>query len=350
MKNHNIDKVKAIACYLVCLNHFHPNGRIGEIIYIISHCGVPVFFFVSGYFFMDKNNEINPKRLIKKTKHIGLLFMVHIIIYAAFEIITKLLNGYTLTNVFRDLAACFGIKSLVKTIVLGTGFMGGGEWFLASLLDAYIVLGLLFQSQKIRNFFLKSSHIIAIILFLIHIFGRIIIVKIGITNLLGISLLESYSVRNTWLDTIPFMCVGIAAKNHKTIQVKYPALMAFVAITASVLENFIIVDVLNLSKIGIVLYVGTICAVCITMKWAIQSPGNESKLSVIGAQYSMLIYFLHPIIGRSLQEVLAIVINMHASVMYEISFSVVVLIVTTVISMGVIKLRSLVTIKVNSVW
>lgn len=51
-KNSCLNALKGAACILVVLNHFHWNGIAGDITYIVSHLGVPVFFLTSGYFLL----------------------------------------------------------------------------------------------------------------------------------------------------------------------------------------------------------------------------------------------------------------------------------------------------------
>lgn len=47
-ENRYINVLKGIACILVVLNHYHGTGEAGDIVYAISHFGVPIFFLISG--------------------------------------------------------------------------------------------------------------------------------------------------------------------------------------------------------------------------------------------------------------------------------------------------------------
>ena len=57
-ENITISFLKGIACILVVLNHFHGSGTGGDVVYAISHLGVPVFFLVSGYFLYNGDETV----------------------------------------------------------------------------------------------------------------------------------------------------------------------------------------------------------------------------------------------------------------------------------------------------
>ena len=214
-------------------------GVFGDITYTISHFGVPVFFVVSGYYFLDKSGQLSASRLWTKIKHIGLLLLGHIFLYVSYEVVSKIVAGESINVAIAGLRNYFSVKAFAKAFALGTGIMGGGEWFLVSLLDAYVVIGIIMLSKKGRQTLTKYAHIIAVLLFLVHIPVRLYIIKTGIDTLGSVSLIESYAVRNTWLDAIPFLLIGVSIrKNADAINVSHPIVISIFAMIIGIGEFF----------------------------------------------------------------------------------------------------------------
>ena len=339
MKNNSISKLKALACYLVVFNHFNP-VRGGITTYTLSHCGVPIFFLVSGYYFLDKDGNLPLSRLTKKIKHICYLLICHIILYSLYQIIIEVSGGNSIVGAFGNLLPYFSVKAFAKAIIIGTGFMGGGEWFLASLIDAYIVIGLFFQNEKIRNIINKFSALIAVLLLFTHIFLRAVIVKIGITGIGAFSFLETYSVRNTWFDAIPFMLIGMTIRNNNSIVIKHPKIDIAIAVIISIGEGYAKDYIFDLSEMGMVLYTGTIFAVVFLMIWCINNNSSENIFSYIGEKLSMLIYFLHPIVGWTMQDMVEIFVTQSSGFTQNFLFTISIMLVTTLISMGIVYVKS----------
>ena len=79
-RNNNIDIIKAFACIGVIFIHFPFQGNPGEYIKVLNRFSVPFFFFVSGFFLLDKNNNITLKRIKSKVIHI-LKLIYHSVIF-----------------------------------------------------------------------------------------------------------------------------------------------------------------------------------------------------------------------------------------------------------------------------
>ena len=334
MKNNNINKLKALACYMVVLNHFHPGGVLGNITYAISHYGVPVFFVISGYFFFDKEENLPWKRLYSKVKHIALLLILHVVLYVSYEVIASLVSGETFAVAVNGLRAYFNSKTFIKALVFGTGIMGGGEWFLVSLLEAYVVIGILARNVKIKGLIVRYSHFIAILLFLVHIPIRMYVVKSGVESVGLIKLTESWCVRNTWLDAIPFLLLGISIRRNKNCKTSHPLFISIFAMVIAVGECFFSKEMLAPQSISTVLYIGIIVAVVSSFIWAVSCNCEDNILARIGDRYSMLIYFLHPIVGWVLKSIIKT-----SSALFEMGFYIIVVVATTFVSIIVFRCR-----------
>lgn len=279
-------------------------GVLGDITYALSHFGVPVFFVISGYFFLDKNGEISVRRLWAKVKHIGVLLLGHIVLYAIYEIVSRIIAGQSVNEAITVLKQYFSVKAFIKAAALGTGIMGGGEWFLASLLDAYAILGLIMLNRKLRYALVTYAHVIAVLLFIVHIPVRMYAIKTGIGTLGSFSLSESYAVRNTWLDAIPFLLIGISIrKNYQSIKVNHPITISVFALCIGVGEQFYNAKMIEPYITHDVLYFGIIIAVVMAFILAVNDNGKDSWVARIGCRYSMAIYFFHPLVGWIMKNI-----------------------------------------------
>lgn len=279
-------------------------------------------------------------RLIKKIKHIGCLLIGHIILYSLYQLLIDMASGYSPLEAVSETLSYFSVKAFAKAIVIGTGFMGGGEWFLVSLLEAYIVMGLLFQHERIRKTICRFAIPIAAALLFAHIFLRAAVIKLGVTGIGAFSFLASYSVRNTWFDAIPFMLIGMAIRKDRKILIQRPAIAITAALALSIVESLVLKYVLGLGEMGTVLYVGTVLAVTIAMIYATSHCGHEDILSQIGEKLSMLVYFLHPIVGWTMQNAMGAFGIGPMNIVQDIAFSVGVMIVTTLVSVAVAYVKT----------
>ena len=83
-RNNNIDIIKGISSLCVILIHFSLPGEIGIYLIVISRYSVPFFFFISGYFLLNKHNNISSQRILYKLKHIFKLLFYTIIFHSIF--------------------------------------------------------------------------------------------------------------------------------------------------------------------------------------------------------------------------------------------------------------------------
>lgn len=344
-ENKSINFLKGIACILVILNHYHGTGMAGNIIYTISHFGVPVFFLISGYFLYNGDDTV--KKLPPKMIHIFRLILLHIglnVLGFVTERIILLGNIVRKDIVVNDILSYFTAESWKTTLFLSNSLFGTGQWFLIALFEAYVVFWIIYKT-RIGNLFEKYGIWIATILFLFHIPIRIALIKAGISDVFGINTSESLFVRNVWFDAIPFMLVGLwLRKKQEKIRISSKnRLLPFISISAMVVsigEYFLTVAILNGSPMSSVLYIGTIISVISAFGWAILCPGGVAGgigkgVEYIGKNLSMTIYFLHVIVGTYLEHY----VNKIGGVNYPCLFPILVIIGTLFVSYLIFRMK-----------
>lgn len=204
--NESLNVLKAFACILVVLNHIHFPGEFGVMVYTLSHLGVPIFFMISGYYLYDSHGQI--KQIAPKINHIAYLLSLHLLLYLFDFVIWAYINGTRQSHVIEVIRSCFTQYSLLDFLIFSKSLFGDGQWFLIALLEAYIFIWI-FKKLQFYPVIAKYNFSIAVVLLLVHIFGRVVLINNGVTLIGPQSIYSTPVVRNVWFDAIPFMMLGV---------------------------------------------------------------------------------------------------------------------------------------------
>ena len=312
-ENRSVNFLKGIACILVVLNHIHWDGIFGEVIYCLSHMGVPIFFLVSGYYLI-REKKLDFLSLKRKINHIIELLFLHISLYIIdFLIETIIMRGNSICkdDVLMDIFNIFSVSALKSSLLYSTSIYGAGQWFLIALIECYVIFFLL-SKLKIIEFIQRYGMVIAIFLFVIHIPIRLMLISTGVNIFFGARIYESYSVRNAWFDGLPFMLIGLSIRYYEQ-RIKFDKLIVplrcilVLSGFTSIFEMFFCKSYFG-TRIQCVLYVGTIVSVVIAFIISIGYPsGNKHRwfklVADLGKNLSMTVYFIHVIIANWLKYI-----------------------------------------------
>ena len=301
-RNQCINVFKGIACELVVMNHYYGTGLLGKAEYAISHIGVPFFFLVAGFYLYDQQGELYVKRLYKKICHIFYLLIIHFSLYFIDNCIQKYViygNNVTVGSFFYDLREILSVSSLKSMVVWSTSIMGKGQWFLIALIEAYLVFVVLILLQ-VEESIAENGCAVAAVLFTLHIPARLILIKSGIMTVGDMPLSSAASVRNAWLDALPFMFLGVFIR--KRLKISTPKKYLYIGLIAtliSVAESFLTIKVMFPQNVSCVLYLGTIVAVASFFIYSVYSPHERKNpfWQYIGDKLSIIIFFIHPLVG-----------------------------------------------------
>lgn len=148
-RNVCLDQLKGIAAIFVVFIHAKFPCEIGEVIRAIARFAVPLFFMVSGYFFLkaDKNKmyrTIRPK-ILHILKIVLIAYSLNLV-----RIVLQLIDKgggikeWFLLNVLTK-------RHLLEFIIFNNSAFGGVLWFLFSLIYCYLFYGILInKGGKIR--------------------------------------------------------------------------------------------------------------------------------------------------------------------------------------------------------
>lgn len=242
----------------------------------------------------------------RKAYHIYKLIFLHILLYLYnyfFEIIYIYKNTTSKADVIYHLRTIFSLDNLKTSVIWSTTIFGSAQWFLIALLQAYIIFWVFY---KIRIFGLiqQFSLHIAMVLLAIHIPVRVLLIKCvgGGYSLLGMAIERTASVRNVWFDALPFMLIGMyISKNKSKLNFKNKTLfsLSIIGLVESCVEYYITNYVVYPYHIDCVLYIGTIISVVSIFILCVKNEHVYINhiIEHIGQQLSMIIYFIHPIVG-----------------------------------------------------
>lgn len=327
------DALKGIGCLLIVINHFHHKGSLGDIEYIISHIGVPLFFIISGYYMYNEDIAIIGGRMPFKIIHSVKLIVAHVTLYFAYFLYDLWVNqNFFMVNIYNEVTTIFSWERIKYILYVSGGLNGYAQWFLWSLLQAYIVFYIV-AKLKLKIIFDKALFI-SIALLCFHIFGRLILYALGVKMLFGQPISETSTVRNVWFDAIPFMLLGYYYRT-KTLKNRAYSFTYVVIIFGILPILFSLCEGLVLNKItdlNYVLYIGTVFSVLFLSRFAQRNPSLVVPcFTRIGRELSLIIYFIHPIVGMEISRYAKYFeINMERT--FDFLYPIIVVIITVIIA------------------
>lgn len=323
----SIDVIKGLACIAVVFIHYNFPGNLGIAVKSFCRFGVPVFFFVSGFFLFYKvGGEWDTVKLVRKIRHILSIALGAGIFYSVFTIV---LNNLTSPawDMKQYMVNIMGASDVVKFMLTNDPFEYSHLWFLLALIYCYLFL-LIFQPKSMKC-----------------------ILTLTLFGLIGISLLqELHCVTNITRSVaipqseqrlyifnlflfraLPFILIGIVCREKMTeignLPINKNVLLVVIVLgnCFSIFERFIFVE----SQF----YIGTYVAVLSMIIWAIkQQSCNEKMLSYLGRELSLYIYIIHIAVGKTVGYI-ASTLHIQNENIYLYSRAFIILFVTIVFSL-----------------
>ena len=272
----NIDILKAICAFLIVCIHAPFPGVIGEYFTTLTRIAVPVFFMITGYFYLDvekKNGEI---RQIKKIFQLVLEANVLYLLWDSFYAI--------LSRNMSFFADTFTIENFLKFIFFNESPLKGHLWYLGAILYVLIIV-YVFDKLKIGKCLCFATPILLM--------GDLILGKYSVL-LLGREF-PYILVRNFLFVGIPYFCIGRLIRNGFGQKIKKNALTIFLIVfsATSLLERFALVSLnVNATRDH---YISTTLLAITVILFTLKCHGDNKTLALIGRKYSTWLYILHPI-------------------------------------------------------
>lgn len=226
-RNNSIDNLKAICTFLIVCIHVPFPGEIGAYFITLTRIAVPIFFMITGFFYLD---IIFYHKEVKQIKKILKLLIEANVIFLIWNILCKVLGG---KNIIHYLQSTITLKNIIKFVVFNESPLGIHLWYLGAVF--YVLLIVFFLDKLKRRKILYS--LIPFLLIIDLVFGKysLIIFHHEFPYIL---------VRNFLCVGIPYFCIGNIIRERKYAEKcnkRIPQIMIIVFAISSFLERFILV-------------------------------------------------------------------------------------------------------------
>lgn len=280
MKNQTLNELKCLACIGVVFIHIKFPGDIGNYIAALSRSAVAIFFLVSGYYLFNQDNKVVEVKLVKRIKHIALLTVLAFAFYFLWESFVRFWGGGLEKVLAWYVEELFTLESFLSLIFFSVDVVVGHLWYLVALLQAYIVLFILYKFRLSI-----VAYIVAIPLIITH----IIVMTVVTVNGMDISM---HIFRSVWFYALPFIVVGMLLKKYEkwldqnVISILFCILLAF-GVGLTLIERTLVGN--------LQVFFGTVFMAISSFMLAVRYPEvrHIKLLSYIGEKYSTGIYILH---------------------------------------------------------
>ena len=278
------DILKTICAFLVVCIHAPFPGSVGEYFTAICRVAVPVFFMITGFFYSDVKWRRAEKKQIEKVIK---LFVFSSLLYIVWNCTRSFLSG---GNVADCIVQMFGIKKILRLLVLNESPFNGHLWYIGALLYTLIVFYVIKQEK---------------IMYCLTPFLLVGDLLLGKYSLLIWGREFPYVlVRNFLFVGIPYFCIGDLLHKVKGKNKKYKSflsgMLCLVFVATTILERYVLVSLkanatrdhyLSTTLFAVSVFI-FVCGLYENRKIS----KIESIMASIGRYYSTEIYIIHPII------------------------------------------------------
>lgn len=299
----SIDLMRFFAAFaVVCV---HCSGYFAESpIKAVSTGAVPLFFMISGYFFMSSPAK-SQKKSIRKILILTVLTNLFFLLY-------ELVSAFAGKNISHFLTESFSLKSIVSFLLLNDSPFGGHLWFLSALLYTMVICYFLDKLKINKKILVAVSVIFIAVDVIIGGYGKIFKLLVPLEY-----------IRNFIFAGIPYFLIGGILKNadlnklNKYIPV---VLLAVFAVTSLIEKNIMTINNMTSNRI---FYISSPLIALFAFLTALKFPcNNGGKISSFifgaGMKYSLAIYIIHPVVRNLMSGIckkLGVVNNVYTFIM-----------------------------------
>ncbi len=286
-RNIGIDILKAFSAFLVIYIHTPFPYEIGQYLVSMARVAVPIFFMISGYFYLNIVGRKGEERQIKK---IFKIFILSNILYFFIKVVFETLIG---NGFLSYILKVFSKESIFNFIVFNVSPFNGHLWYLGAILYVLIIT-YIFDRLKLK----KILYILTPIFLIIDIiFGKYSLA------IFGREFLYIY-LRNFIITGLPYFYIGRIIKENQIRIKNYVAILGIFIFSSTLIFERYILKFYNLNaerdSFISVIFLAIIIFLFFTSfyddeKGQFKLSKLEIALANVGRRYSLLIYIIHPI-------------------------------------------------------
>lgn len=287
-RKNGIDILKALCAFLVVLIHTDFPGKIGYYVIAISRIAVPVFYMITGFFYVKSESDNSQLSSIKK---IFFLTISSTILYLIIEIILGKISGMSIVSFLNEKT---GKEQIITWLIFNNTPFGGHLWYLYALLYCLIFFYFLkkYMSQYADTILTVLTPLLLCIDLILGKYSKLLLNRE----------FPYYIVRNFMFVAIPYFYIGYYIRKHydKISKINnYSFLEMFfiiVLVLTTCLEKYLSIS-LGFNN-GREHYISSTFLSVIVFTIFTDDHWNTKNviLSKIGRRYSLFIYIIHPIL------------------------------------------------------
>ena len=310
-----LDFLKFICCFMVICLHIPFTRAVSGIITPLSRIAVPIFFMITGYFYSATSETKKEKKQLLK---IARIFFWANTLYLIYSCSVNLIKG-------ESVAKDFTLINFCKFIFLNESPFGGHLWYLGAILYVLIII-YFFEKRYSRD---KLYFLIPFLLLFDLVFGKYSLLFIR-------KEIPFIFVRNFLFVGLPYFLIGdIIFKRRITIARKHLLILICIFASTTLIERYL----LNTFNLNVTRdhYISTSFLAVFTFMLACHYGNNPhskiyKKCCSIGANLSLDIYIIHPIIISALAIIVQLIDSQTINTLYVHTAPFVVFVVSIVIS------------------
>ncbi len=284
---YGLDILKSICTFMVIMIHTGYPGELGNYAIVLSRIAVPIFFMITGFFYVESNDN----KKLKKLKAIALLAIKAMIFYMIIDLLKCIINK---KNIYLYINEVFNIKKIAKFFLFNEPISGFHLWYLFAILYCLAIIYIL--NKIIHNRIEQLLIIFTPVLLLISlIFGKYSLAFLGVD-------IPIICVRNFAFDAIPFFSIGFIIRKWNIVdrtrdcKIRYMLIVAILFAVLNCLENYLLrlynVNATRESYISTIFLAISVFIIFTNNYWN----GKFKLFYIIGKEYTLYIYIIHIII------------------------------------------------------
>lgn len=294
-RNLGIDILRLICAFMVVFIHFPCNYKIGSCFISICRIAVPIFFMITGFYYLKFEKKEQNNLIFKTFK----LFIFANFIYILWDLTIALYTKkLVLTHYFEYFFEKYiNQEKLLYLIFLNESPFSGHLWYLGAIL--YVLIIVKFLNLKRNNYIL----LILALLIIDLTFGKYSLLLFG-------QVFNYLYLRNFLFVGLPYFLIGVLLfKNtdriHYKIRKIYFIVIVIVSLISTFLEKYFLTYLDLNSNLTRDHYISTtMLAISVFILFFFIKPSEKLLLlAKVGRKYSTNIYIIHPIIGKILDSI-----------------------------------------------
>ena len=286
-----LDILKSICAFLIVSIHVPFPGEGGEYFLSLTRMAVPVFFMITGFFYDSVRKRGHVKAQIN---NVFRLFLIANLLYFGWGAVNAAVEGSM--EIF--LQENFGIRKLLRFVLLNEALFSSHLWYLGALLYVLVIRAVLDkylpQSSEKILYALTPVLLIGDLMF-----GKYSLVVFGRT-------FPHVLVRNFLFVGIPYFSIGCylyKMRERISIRREWNILLILLFACTTLLERYLLVRAgLNAARDHYISSTFLAAAVFILFMDGEWDRSWAAPLEKIGREYSAFIYIIHPLLLQIIEK------------------------------------------------